>query len=85
MDKHATIQPATNLHGEFCFDDAFRPIPSTEGGTFTDKYGYQWKQETTGGWRRQHDKFFIPMGPLGPYYNHNSHSVEAIKKQRANY
>ena len=73
-------EPCKDLHGNISFADMFRPVNSTE--VITDDYGYEWKQETAGGWRRVEDNFFIPMGPNGPYYEHKIHSVENIKRKR---
>ena len=67
--------PCKDLHGNISFADMFRPVNSD--ATITDDYGYVWKQETAGGWRRIVDSFFIPMGPNGVYYEHKHHSVEA--------
>ena len=74
-------EPCKDLHGNISFADMFRPVNSTE--VITDDYGYEWKQETAGGWRRVEDNFFIPMGPLGPFYQHKFHSVENEKLMRA--
>ena len=60
-------------------------MPTNSFKTITDKYGYQWKQETTNGYRRVCDGFFIPNFER---YQHEYHSVESqrainlqIKKQ----
>ena len=74
------LKPYKDLHGNISFGDMFRPVESTE--VITDVYGYEWKQETAGGWMRTIDNFFIPMGPNGPYYEHNIHSVEKQKLLR---
>lgn len=71
-------KPCKDLHGNISFGDMFRPVNSNE--VLTDDYGYEWKQETAGGWRRIVDNFFIPMGPNGDYYNHDIHSVAARKQ-----
>ena len=70
-------QPCKDLNGVMSFADMFRPVFSDE--VITDAYGYDWKQETAGGWRRIEDQFFILMGPNGKFYRHKCHSVEAIK------
>ena len=67
--------PCKDLTGNISFADMFRPVNSD--AKITDVYGYVWKQETAGGWRRIVDSFFIPMGQYGVYYNHKHHSVEA--------
>lgn len=72
-------KPCKDLHGNISFGDMFRPVNSNE--VLTDDYGYEWKQETAGGWRRIVDNFFIPMGPNGEFYEHRFHSVENQKKQ----
>tara|TARA_B100000902_G_C27278143_1_gene900005 strand:- start:1273 stop:1524 length:252 start_codon:yes stop_codon:yes gene_type:complete len=73
-------EPCKDLHGNISFADMFRPVFSDE--VITDKYGYEWKQETAGGWRRIVDKFFIPMGPNGNFYEHKYHSVETIERMK---
>lgn len=42
--------------------------------TFVDQWGYTWCQESTTGYRRAHDDFFLPNMKM---YNHYNHSVEA--------
>ncbi len=71
-------EPCEDLFGNISFADMFRPVNSNE--VLTDDYGYEWKQETAGGWRRIVDNFFIPMGPNGDFYNHDIHSVAARKQ-----
>lgn len=66
--------PCKNLHGNIPFGELFRPVNSNK--VIKDNYGYEWKQETAGGWRRIVDDFFIPMGPNGGFYQHQFHSVE---------
>lgn len=73
-------EPCKDLYGIISFADMFRPVNSNE--VLTDEYGYEWKQETAGGWRRVVDGFFIPMGPNGQYYEHRFHSVENQKLMR---
>ena len=52
-----------------------RPMePGENAAIFTDDYGYTWKQETSTGFRRTIDRFFIPHMSL---YNHKNHSVES--------
>ena len=76
-DKDMMNRPCKDLFGEISFVDMFRPVKTNN--TITDSYGYVWKQVTSGGWSRETDNFFIPMGPNGQYYIHEQHSVEAIK------
>lgn len=73
-------EPCEDLFGNISFADMFRPVNSIE--VITDDYGYEWKQETAGGWRRTADNFFIPMGPNGEYYQHIFHSVKNQKLMR---
>tara|TARA_B100000768_G_scaffold114584_1_gene106067 strand:+ start:134 stop:379 length:246 start_codon:yes stop_codon:yes gene_type:complete len=73
-------EPCKDLNGNISFADMFRPVDSEE--VIKDDYGYEWKQETAAGWRRVVDGFFIPMGPNGPFYKHNHHSVEQTGKSR---
>jgi len=73
-------EPCENSNGNISFADMFRSVNSNE--VLTDGYGYEWKQETAGGWRRIVDNFFIPMGPNGQYYQHIFHSVENQKLMR---
>ena len=74
-------KPCKDLQGNISFEQMFRPVNSTE--VLTDDYGYEWKQETAGGWRRVEDNFFIPMGPNGKFDQHKFHSVENQKLMRA--
>jgi hypothetical protein len=74
-------EPCKDLFGNISFADMFRPVNSNE--VIIDDYGYKWKQETAGGWRRVEDNFFIPMGPNGGFYQHQFHSVENQKLMRA--
>jgi len=69
-----------DLHGNIPIGEYFRPVNSDQ--IITDDYGYEWKQETAGGWRRTVDDFFIPMGPNGNFYEHRFHSVENQKLLR---
>ena len=73
-------EPWKDLFGNISFADMFRPVNSNE--VIIDDYGYEWKQETAGGWRRVVDDFFIPMGPNGEFYEHKFHSVENQKRMR---
>ena len=73
-------KPCKDLFGNISFAEMLRPVNSTE--VITDDYGYEWKQETEGGWRRIEDNFFIHMGPNGRFYKHNFHSVENQKLMR---
>lgn len=41
-----------------------------------DRWGWWWVRETTTGYRRSHDNFFISTMTL---YDHEKHSVEAMK------
>lgn len=74
------LKPCKDLNGNISVGDMFRPVNSTE--VITDKYNYEWKQDTAGGWIRTIDNFFIPMGPNGLYYEHKYHSVENQKLLR---
>ena len=76
-DNKWLLKPFKDLHGNISDGDMFRPVNSTQ--VITDDYGYEWKQETADGWIRTKDNFFIPMGPNGPFYEHNYHSVENQK------
>jgi len=49
-------------------------VPGGERKTYVDPWGYTWRQETTTGYRRTHDQFFLPNLMM---YNHENHSVEA--------
>ena len=66
------------LGASMAYGFMFAELPATqERDVITDKWGYKWKQETVTGYRREHDRFFIPFSPLSQNYNHENHSVEA--------
>ena len=66
------------LGANMAYGFMFAELPKTQKpNVITDPWGYKWKQETTTGYRREHDQFFIPFSPLSERYNHENHSVEA--------
>ena len=63
----SNTQLMTNLMGEVCWTEMFRPVESNN--TLTDGYGNVWKQITALGWNRECDDFFWPANPT----NINNH------------
>jgi hypothetical protein len=63
------------LGANMAYGFMFAPISKTEDRkVLIDNWGYRWTQETTTGYRRNHDRFFIPNMNM---YDHENHSVEA--------
>ena len=68
-------ESGTVLGTNMAYAFMFAELPKTEDRkVLIDKWGYKWTQETTTGYRRNHDKFFLPNMDM---YNHENHSVEA--------